>query len=113
MVSSEKNFQCYRDSIQTTKGTAILPYSAMYLKDITFIEDGNHDFVDVNKVNISKVTMMASYLVHLLHFQKNKFQFKKDLSLRSQLMHNVVILTEEEQYELSKRCQGILDAFRI
>ncbi len=110
LVSSFKNYQFYRDTLTTVTNnkvaSPILPYSALYLKDITFIEDGNLDILDENKVNTAKISMLASYLVQLLHFQKHKFMFKKDMNMRAQILHNVVILSEEEQYELSKKSQG-------
>jgi hypothetical protein len=107
LVSSEKNFQFYRDNLHSvTIKEPVLPYSAMYLKDITFIEDGNKDYVEDSKINVSKMSMLASYLVLIINYQKIKFPFKKDANLQSQLMYNVVILSEEEQYEMSKRMQG-------
>jgi len=51
-------------------GIPTIPYVGLMLKDLTFIEDGNLDFVKDNLVNIDKISMIGIKLKELDGFQK-------------------------------------------
>jgi hypothetical protein len=44
LVASEKNFAAFRSHLKLTS-LPLIPYMGMYLTDLTFIDDGNPDFV--------------------------------------------------------------------
>lgn len=70
LMSTTKNFSTYRDSLRSCTGPAI-PFLGCYLTDLTFIEDGNPDFLkdDARLINFSKRAKTAEVIREIQQYQ--------------------------------------------
>ncbi len=48
---------------------------AVYLRDLTFIEDGNQNYISEGIVNFQKMKMLAKALSELQRYQRRPFSF--------------------------------------
>ena len=56
LIDNRKNYFNYREALKASKQipqACVFPYIGLYLKDLTFIEDGNDNFTDKNKTIIN------------------------------------------------------------
>jgi len=57
----------------------ILPYLGLYLTDLTFIEDGNADFVksdDITLINFAKYRKISVVIREIQQYQQTQFNFE-------------------------------------
>ncbi|CAI7629879.1 unnamed protein product [Penicillium viridicatum] len=59
MISSAHNYQAYRDTLRVAMAPCV-PFLGLFLKDLTFIEDGNPATTPEGLINFHKYTMLAS-----------------------------------------------------
>ncbi|CAI7641450.1 unnamed protein product [Penicillium glandicola] len=59
MICSAQNYQAYRDTLRLAVAPCI-PFLGLFLKDLTFIEDGNPATTPEGLINFHKYTMLAS-----------------------------------------------------
>lgn len=69
-----KNLRNIQDS-RRNAGLSTLPYLGIFLRDLTFIEDGNTDILD-GKVNLEKISLIGNILSIILDFQAKKYKIK-------------------------------------
>ncbi|OMH82170.1 Cell division control protein 25 [Zancudomyces culisetae] len=84
VVNPSKNFSEYRTSIQKISPPAI-PYLGLVLSDLTFIEDGNSDYLGKDShsselLNFSKFESIASSIRAVLNFQSVSYMTKLTLA---------------------------------
>lgn len=77
------NWQNYRTILKSAKG-ATLPYLGVFLRDITFIEDGNEDFVKTGIINFDKVMLMGEQLKQIESYQQ--FDYAKHITPKPALL---------------------------
>ena len=53
LMDSRSNHKKYRETLRTSPTPAV-PYFGIYLKDLTFISDGNPDYLKGGVINLSK-----------------------------------------------------------
>jgi son of sevenless-like protein len=59
LMSPNDNFKNYREALRSISSTCI-PYLGLWLADLTFIDDGNPDTIDPEKlINYEKAAMTA------------------------------------------------------
>jgi len=80
----------------------IVPYMALYLKDLTFIEDGNNNYAMAGIINFQKMRMIADVVTQIQLFQQAKFTFKKNVKLMVYMMHGAPAWDEDTLYAKSK-----------
>ena len=112
-----KNFHKYREllaeQITKLKGLSeenrypLMPYFAVYLRDIIVINDTNENRTESDKINWEKMDMIAAPISQILFLQRKSFTFTRDLDIKSFLLHNLLILGDSDQYEYSKVCEPI------
>eukprot|EP00011_Vannellida_sp_DIVA3-517-6-12_P004440 CAMPEP_0114614398 /NCGR_PEP_ID=MMETSP0168-20121206/5634_1 /TAXON_ID=95228 ORGANISM="Vannella sp., Strain DIVA3 517/6/12" /NCGR_SAMPLE_ID=MMETSP0168 /ASSEMBLY_ACC=CAM_ASM_000044 /LENGTH=863 /DNA_ID=CAMNT_0001825447 /DNA_START=55 /DNA_END=2644 /DNA_ORIENTATION=+ len=104
--SMEKSYKLYR-SILVTKSPPLIPYLGVNLKDLTFMEDGNPDFLDDGKriINFEKYRMIASIIAELLRYQQATYRIVPDPEIQYYL-DNMVILSEKQLYTYSQRVEN-------
>jgi len=66
------NFRNYRQLLET-RSLPILPYFGLFLRDLTFIDDGNETFVEQNLVNFEKVRLFGQLFSQLQYFQMTHY----------------------------------------
>jgi len=96
------SFKFLRDQIKSA-GAVAIPYIGTYLSDLTFMDEGNPDFITVgnNKlINFPKHYLIMRTIKQLTQYQTAKF----DLTSREPLytfLYTMPSLHEKELYELS------------
>lgn len=80
-----------------------LDFSGVCLTDLTFIEEGNKDFVEINGkklINFRKRELASDVILEIQLYQQVAYSFEPDfqlISLLNQIPHN----DDEKLYELS------------
>jgi hypothetical protein len=77
-----------------------IPYLGMYLTDLTFIEEGNKDFLN-NLINWNKRHLISETIRQIRQYQLQAYVFTPVPWLQTNL-REVTVLTEDELYELSE-----------
>jgi len=76
LLSHQKNFGAYRAALREAKLPCI-PFLGLYLTDLTFIEDGNKDFLgNGDFINFDKRLKFSKVVLELHQFQKKPFVFQ-------------------------------------
>jgi RasGEF domain len=70
LASSQSNYINYRNELKARPLPA-LPYFGVFLKDLTFIEDGNPKYFDKERgiYNFERMRMASTIFASLQHFQ--------------------------------------------
>jgi len=78
LMDPKHNFKNYREMVKKSlSGPYCLPYIGMYLRDITFIEDGNQDKTG-DLVNLEKIQLLGKLYKEVLQLQKGRYPFVED-----------------------------------
>ncbi|OQD89903.1 hypothetical protein PENANT_c002G07382 [Penicillium antarcticum] len=72
MISSAQNYNAYRETIRMAVPPCI-PFLGLFLKDLTFIEDGNPSVTSEGLINFHKCTMLASCVHEIQRFQQASY----------------------------------------
>eukprot|EP00005_Dracoamoeba_jomungandri_P000702 CAMPEP_0174257274 /NCGR_PEP_ID=MMETSP0439-20130205/6438_1 /TAXON_ID=0 /ORGANISM="Stereomyxa ramosa, Strain Chinc5" /LENGTH=993 /DNA_ID=CAMNT_0015340291 /DNA_START=75 /DNA_END=3056 /DNA_ORIENTATION=+ len=102
LMNPEGNFQFYRDTIHASHLPCI-PYLGVYLKDLTFIEDGNPDTVN-GLVNFFKRHMIFLVIQEVQQFQAAAYDFPIKEPLHTFVL-KLPKLDEKQLYDLSLFCE--------
>lgn len=95
------NFSLYRKELQSSSPPCI-PFIGMFLTDLTYIEDGNPNFLDDGSLNFTgKFTKIANSVSQLLGFQD--FSYPIDLQPNFRIVfERLKTLSEEQSYSHSE-----------
>jgi len=74
-MSGDKSYKMYRQHIKIVSPPCI-PFLGVYLKDLTFIEDGNLNLVN-GLINFSKRKQLSDVIQSLLQFQGHVYNLQK------------------------------------
>lgn len=77
-----------------------IPYLGMYLTDLTFIEEGNKDFLN-NLINWNKRHLISETIRQIKQYQQTAYSFTPVAWLQTNL-NNTPVFNEDELYELSE-----------
>ncbi|KAJ5595650.1 hypothetical protein N7450_002108 [Penicillium hetheringtonii] len=69
MISSAQNYQAYREIIRSAVPPCI-PFLGLFLKDLTFIEDGNPNLTSDGLINFHKYSMLVSTIQEVQRFKE-------------------------------------------
>jgi hypothetical protein len=121
-VNSTKNYQHYRKELKNAK-PPLIPYMgnyrlikiclflAVYLRDLTFIEDGNKNLRSNGMVNFEKMSMLSKvfsegifsilsfFLILVAELQKHSYNFVEVASIRELLVNTKVIRDDKVLYK--------------
>ena len=75
-------------------------FSGVYLQDLTFIEDGNPDYVDGDLINFYKRSLVRKTITQLETFQQQAYNFIKVPILRAYL-ENLPQMDDDSMYKMS------------
>ncbi len=102
-----KNYRALEDTIKNTKQN-LIPQMSIYLSDITFIEDGNPNKLEIGGVkliNYQKWEMLNGAVYGLKSFQRMKYDFmpvRAICSLINRSLKPFIVFFEEERTAISK-----------
>ncbi|KAL9651649.1 hypothetical protein ABK040_001594 [Willaertia magna] len=102
IVSTAKNYKEMRSTIKECP-PPLLPFIGIQLTDITFVEDGNKDFINEEKkiINFFKRQKLAAIIqTGIKRFQQQPYYFKPVLELKNKLA-NLVHFNEDKLFEIS------------
>jgi len=105
IMSPKENYGRYRKTIMghCKSKTPVLPYLGLFLKDLTFIEDGNPDTLD-KKINFQKVAMIGKKLREIKNFQQNEYKISGKIT---PLLKHLAITPHWSEEELNQRSTKI------
>eukprot|EP01091_Cochliopodium_minus_P003865 TRINITY_DN13818_c0_g1_i1.p1 TRINITY_DN13818_c0_g1~~TRINITY_DN13818_c0_g1_i1.p1 ORF type:complete len:1118 (-),score=361.07 TRINITY_DN13818_c0_g1_i1:122-3475(-) len=103
LASTQNNCRNIRVAI-TIAETPSIPYIALFLKDVFFIEEGNKDYTPEKKINWEKMTMVGNVFRNFQKFQHSpkKYLFAPIPFIQKHLLDGMNPFTENELYRFSK-----------
>lgn len=103
LMSTTKNFSVYRDALHKAS-PPLIPFLGFFLTDLTFIEDGNANFVksDPKLINFSKQAKTAGVIGEIRQYQTVPYQLTPVYELQGFLLGCFSeVLDENEMYDIS------------
>ncbi|GAM18179.1 hypothetical protein SAMD00019534_013540 [Acytostelium subglobosum LB1] len=94
-TSATQNYANYRKALQTPTYPSI-PYFAIYLRDLTFIEEGNNDYLSNGFINFTKMKMISKVLTEIHRFQSVPYRLIKIEPVQQILTNPSVVLKDIE-----------------
>jgi len=103
LMDPSRNMRNYRMELES-KEPPIIPFLPIYLKDLTFINDGNQSKVD-NMINFDKLRMMSSRVHDLTSLTDKTYSFKEDPIIQNYLAKPTRIVDDKTLKEMSQKCE--------
>jgi len=80
----------------------IVPYLGLFLRDITFADDGNPTYLENGQINFRKVELLASFFGHVKVCQQNSYNFKYEAEVQAFLQEGLETIDDKAMYKHSK-----------
>jgi len=80
LVDTKKNYMSYRDTLKKASLPAV-PYAGLYLRDITFLEEGNSDKIG-DMVNFEKIQMYGKIFKEVQFYQRGRYPIVEDENMQ-------------------------------
>lgn len=106
-MGANRNFSEYRDIIHSINPPCI-PFLGIYLQDLTFIEDGNPDFLRSSDklINFSKRHKTAEVIRELKQFQSFAYNFHTILEFQNFIQSRLDLIYDiDKLYERSLKLE--------
>jgi len=103
MVVGDSSMKDYRTNIRTAT-PPVVPFLAVLLKDLVYLEDGNPDYLNVGRkdiVNITKMALLSKQIDSLVMYQHDVYPFAKDEIIYDYFSKGLQFLSEDEVWKLS------------
>merc|ERR1711916_273871 len=86
LMNSQKSYKNFRDVLHSVNPPCI-PYLGMYLTDLTFIDDGNPDFVqsptNAKLINFYKRTLVVNVIHEVQQYQQTRYELPNNNELEA------------------------------
>ncbi|SCU98277.1 LADA_0H11804g1_1 [Lachancea dasiensis] len=112
LMDPTKNFFTYRTWLKTVKDVACVPFFGVYLSDLTFIAEGNPDYLhrSTDIVNFNKRIRIVEILKQISSYQNIRYKFKLYDDVQAFIDESMKsVPTIEKQYEQSLRIEPRTD----
>lgn len=105
-MSRERNFHLFREHLHSVDPPCI-PYVGVYLTDLTFIEDGNPDYLSDSKVliNFDKRRKISQVIREIQQYQQTPYCLEAVPAIQEYLL-NAEFWGENETYEASLKLEA-------
>lgn len=105
-IATEGNYRNYRNVLSKVELPAT-PYLGVFLRDLTFIEDGNPDFVEDDQfLNFEKMRMLNSVLAAISKYQRVPYNFEPVPSLQEYIIAGTSVnLNDAALHKYSLLCE--------
>jgi len=107
LMNADSNFRLYRQTVAKVNPPCI-PYLGLYFKDLTFIEDGNPDFLSTkckrnDIINFEKMEMIAAVIKQIRMYQQAPYLFHRVDAVATFMegLGTTQTLSDKEGYKLS------------
>ena len=112
LMDPAKNFATYRNWLKTIQDTACVPFFGVYLSDLTFIAEGNPNYLHRSSeiINFSKRVRIVEILKEIASYQSIRYKFKRYDDVQAfigECMKSIPNI--EKQYEQSLRLEPRTD----
>jgi len=97
-IMSDQHYESYREHLHSID-PPVLPYLGVYLTDLTFIEDGNKDYIG-GLINFKKRELTYNVISEIQQYQQKPYDFVTEEVLVS-FLTNLEYIDEEKQWNLS------------
>lgn len=99
--AGQGNFKQYRDTLKMCVPPCV-PYLGVYLTDLTFLNEGNPDFLDADKtmINVQKMMKISRVVRNITMFQQTPYCLAT-VDFMKEFIMNSPIMSEQEQYNRS------------
>ena len=107
LMGANRNFTEYRAIIHSINPPCI-PFLGIYLQDLTFIEDGNPNYLKKSKelINFAKRAKTAEVIREIQQYQSSLYRLKPVEELQAFIQANLQSTRNEEQlYEESLKLE--------
>ena len=100
-MTTNDNWKAYRNTLKT-RDPPCLPYLGLYFTDLTFIEDGNPDFLDKEGsiINFVKCQHLSTVIQDIQQYQQRMYYFQ-EVKMIQNFFSVLAVKTEDELYEIS------------
>jgi len=98
LLSSDMGYKNYRARVHTIN-PPLIPYLGIYLTDLTFIEEGNNDFVENKLINFKKREMIFNVISEIQQYQQEAYRYEINESLIAYLAELPVIEADPKALE--------------
>lgn len=95
MGKKNQVFQAHVSNIET-----ICFKKGLFLTDLTFIHEGNKDYLENGHVNYNKCRLVAQIILQIKKYQKKPYNIETVKEIQDYLL-NQPITTEKENYNMS------------
>lgn len=103
LLDPSRNMRNYRNELKI-KEPPIIPFLPIYLKDLTFINDGNQSKIE-NMINFDKLRMMSNRVHDITHLVNKSYSFKEDPIIQNYLAKPPKVDDEKELKQMSLECE--------
>lgn len=100
------NFRAYRAAVAGAQLPA-LPYMGLYIRDATFVEDGNDDRLANGMANLEKVRMLGALVREVRYFQLSSYASKGSAAAVAYVARLPSERSEDALYALSRHCEPL------
>ncbi|KAJ3015794.1 Rap guanine nucleotide exchange factor 4 [Thoreauomyces humboldtii] len=69
-----KNFKTYRDLLEVAT-PPLIPFLPIFIKDLTFINDGNENMLPNNRINFEKLRLLTDCVRGITSFAKSEYKW--------------------------------------
>src|SRR3990167_1564786 len=90
LMNHKSSYRTYRSTLHSSS-TPIIPFLGVYLTDLTFIEDGNPNYVS-GLINFSKCQKIASVISEIVRYQVPYKQLQDKPFIQNCLRQIIVII---------------------
>jgi len=109
IMSNSKSFHKYRNELNNVNPPC-LPYLGVFLTDLTFIEDGNRDYLITTDgrtdiINFEKMRKVATVIEKIRIYQPVPYNFEKVPVIYDFIQHNLPHIEDTNAFELSRQIE--------
>jgi len=109
LMENKQNYKNYRERLTRIKqnGEPVLPYLGVYLRDLTFIDEGNMTYTEDKLVNYEKIQLVGQVIREVQHFQEHSFYQELQLTDVPSTIKYLKKLRGLKQDELDKKSREV------
>eukprot|EP01088_Endostelium_zonatum_P007577 TRINITY_DN1988_c1_g1_i1.p1 TRINITY_DN1988_c1_g1~~TRINITY_DN1988_c1_g1_i1.p1 ORF type:complete len:1287 (-),score=395.26 TRINITY_DN1988_c1_g1_i1:145-4005(-) len=105
VLSSHENFKMFRAKLHSVNPPCI-PYLGIFLTDLTFIQQGNSDYLAKSKlINFTKMKYVARVIGEIQQYQQPPYCLEPVQPIQDYLLTGVKLYNDNELYEHSLKAE--------
>lgn len=109
LLQPNSNWAHYRDLLRSVqaRGVPVVPYTALYLRDLTFVQDGNPDTLPESRqlLNWEKIELVGNQIAQFVALRRLPYSFLVVDKRCKLALQTLVPLSEEALLKRSEECE--------